>query len=126
MKGRIDKTLQGMQTYYDKLNIGYFESISEIKLFPIRSNTRQITGVSIFIRDCTEQKRSEDIIHQNQLLLSSINRNIKEGLCQSTPARGMIYVNQAFVEMFGFASEREALAMYTDNFMTMRAEEMNR
>ncbi|MFM2285433.1 MAG: hypothetical protein RLZZ543_930, partial [Bacteroidota bacterium] len=90
---RIDKALQGFQrTYYDKFQLGFYESISEVKLYPIRSNTRSITGVSVFIRDCTEQKRSEDIIHQNQLLLSSINRNIKEGLYRSTPARGMIYV----------------------------------
>jgi len=110
LKERIDKALQGIQrTYYDTINIGYYKSISELKLFPIRSSTRQITGVSVFVRDCTEQRRSEDIIHQNQLLLSSINRNIKEGLYRSTPARGMIYVNQAFVEMFGFASEKEAL-----------------
>ncbi len=111
MKDRIDKALLGQQrTYYDKINLGYYESISEIKFFPIRSNTRIISGVSIFVRDCTEQKKSEDIIHQNQLLLSSINRNIKEGLYRSTPSRGMIYVNQAFVEMFGFESESEALA----------------
>jgi len=110
MKDRIDKTLLGQQrTYYDKLNLGFYESISEIKFFPIRSSTRIVSGVSIFVRDCTEQKKSEDIIHQNQLLLSSINRNIKEGLYRSTPSRGMIYVNQAFVEMFGFASESEAL-----------------
>ncbi len=109
-KDRIDKALQGFQrTYYDKFQLGFYESISEVKLYPIRSNTRSISGVSVFVRDCTEQKRSEDIIHQNQLLLSSINRNIKEGLYRSTPARGMIYVNQAFVEMFGFESEEEAL-----------------
>ena len=109
-KERIDKALQGFQrTYYDKFQLGFYESISEIKLYPIRSSNRSISGVSIFVRDCTEQKRSEDIIHQNQLLLSSINRNIKEGLYRSTPSRGMIYVNQAFVEMFGFASEEQAI-----------------
>ena len=109
-KDRIDKALQGYQrTYYDKFQLGYYETISEVKLYPIKTDTRNVSGVSIFVRDCTEQRRSEDIIHQNQLLLSSINRNIKEGLYRSTPARGMIYVNQAFVEMFGFESESEAL-----------------
>lgn len=111
LKVRIDRALQGHQrTYYDTTNLGYYESISELKIFPIRSNTRNITGVSIFVRDCTEQKRSEDIIHQNQLLLSSINRNIKEGLYRSTPSKGMIYVNQAFVEMFGFEDEDDVLS----------------
>lgn len=116
LKVRIDRALQGQQrTYYDTTNLGYYESITEVKIFPIRSNTRNITGVSIFVRDCTEQKRSEDIIHQNQLLLSSINRNIKEGLYRSTPSKGMIYVNQAFVEMFGFEDEQDALSADSKN-----------
>jgi len=109
-KKRIDKALQGYQrTYYDRLNISFYESITEVKLYPIRSNTKKVVGVTIFSKDITEQKRSEELIQQNQQLLSSINRNIKEGLYRSTPTKGMVYVNQAFVEMFGFASEEEAI-----------------
>jgi PAS domain S-box-containing protein len=109
-KDRIDKALQGYQrTYYDRLNISFYESITEVKLYPIRSNSKKVVGVTIFSKDITEQKRSEELIQQNQQLLSSINRNIKEGLYRSTPAKGMVYVNQAFVEMFGFESEEEAI-----------------
>jgi PAS domain S-box-containing protein len=109
-KKRIDKALQGYQrTYYDRLNISFYESITEVKLYPIRSSNKKVVGVTIFSKDITEQKRSEELIQQNQQLLSSINRNIKEGLYRSTPAKGMIYVNQAFVEMFGFESEEEAI-----------------
>ncbi len=109
-KKRIDKALQGYQrTYYDRLNISFYESITEVKLYPIRSNAKKVVGVTIFSKDITEQKRSEELIQQNQQLLSSINRNIKEGLYRSTPEKGMVYVNQAFVEMFGFASEEEAI-----------------
>ncbi len=109
-KKRIDKALQGYQrTYYDRLNISFYESITEVKLYPIRSTNKKVVGVTIFSKDITEQKRSEELIQQNQQLLSSINRNIKEGLYRSTPTKGMVYVNQAFVEMFGFASEEEAI-----------------
>ena len=109
-KDRIDKALQGYQrTYYDRLNISFYESITEVKLYPIRSSNKKVVGVTIFSKDITEQKRSEELIQQNQQLLSSINRNIKEGLYRSTPAKGMVYVNQAFVEMFGFESEDEAI-----------------
>jgi PAS domain S-box-containing protein len=109
-KDRIDKALQGYQrTYYDRLNISFYESITEVKLYPIRSSNKKVVGVTIFSKDITEQKRSEELIQQNQQLLSSINRNIKEGLYRSTPAKGMVYVNQAFVEMFGFKSEDEAI-----------------
>jgi PAS domain S-box-containing protein len=78
-KDRIDKALQGYQrTYYDRLNISFYESITEVKLYPIRSSNKKVVGVTIFAKDITEQKRSEELIQQNQQLLSSINRNIKE------------------------------------------------
>jgi PAS domain S-box-containing protein len=110
LKDRLDKALQGMpRTYHDRFKIGLYESIVEVNLFPIRSSKGNIIGVSVYSRDCTEQKRSEGIIRENQNLLSSINRNIKEGLYRSTPNKGIIYVNQAFIEMFGYATEEEAI-----------------
>ena len=36
--------------------------------------------------------------------LASINRHISEGIYRSTPNDGLVYVNEAFAEMFGYAS----------------------
>jgi PAS domain-containing protein len=83
-------------------------SISEMSLFPIRSGN-SITGISVFIRDITEQKRTEEIIRDNQKLLASINKNINEGIYRSTPSKGIVYLNKAFVDLFGFESEEEAI-----------------
>jgi PAS domain S-box-containing protein len=44
-----------------------------------------------------ERERRED-------LLTSINRNVNEGLFRSTPDRGLLYVNSAFARMFGYDS----------------------
>ncbi len=49
-----------------------------------------------------ERERRED-------LLSSINRNVAEGLFRSTPERGLVYVNRAFATMFGYESPEEML-----------------
>jgi PAS domain S-box-containing protein len=108
-KERISKALNGTpRTYFDRIQIGFYESISEVKIYPIKSSTKKVVGVSVYSRDITEEKRTEELVKKNQQLLSSINRNIKEGLYRSTPEKGMIYVNQAFLDLFGFSSEEEA------------------
>ncbi|HWA56896.1 MAG TPA: ATP-binding protein [Gemmatimonadales bacterium] len=68
-----------------------------------------------------ERERRED-------LLASINRNLSEGLFRSTPDRGLIYVNQAFATMFGYASPEEMMqvppaTLYAD---PARREELKR
>jgi PAS domain S-box-containing protein len=115
---RIDKCVQGYQrTYYDRVSLGNYESISELKFYPIRNAFQQITGAAVFSVDITEQKQSEELIRRNQQLLTSINRNIKEGLFRTSNTQGTIYVNQAFIEMFGFENEHEARsANYSEFF----------
>jgi PAS domain S-box-containing protein len=56
------------------------------------------------LRDITIQKRAEDQLRISQRLLSSINRNISEGIYRSVPGRGFVYVNPAFLDLFGFNS----------------------
>jgi len=106
---RIEKALKGTpRTYFDRMQIGFYEQISEVKMYPIKSAHKKIMGVSVYSRDITEEKRTEEMVKKNQQLLSSINRNIKEGLYRSTPEKGMIYANQAFLDLFGFENEEEA------------------
>ncbi|MTI40705.1 PAS domain-containing sensor histidine kinase [Fulvivirga lutimaris] len=61
------------------------------------------------IRDITQQKIAEEKLRHSEEFLSSINRNIKEGLYRSSIDTGMIYVNSAFAEMFGYSSPKEVL-----------------
>jgi PAS domain S-box-containing protein len=110
MCDRIDKCIQGHpRTYYDRTNLGTYISIAEIKIYPIKNALHKVTGAAIFAIDITERKQTEETIKRNQQLLSSINRNIKEGLFRSSRDQGLIYVNKAFIEMFEFNGEAEAL-----------------
>lgn len=61
------------------------------------------------IRDITYQKMAEEKLKRSEEFLSSINRNIKEGLYRSTINKGMAYVNDAFAEIFGYGSAKEIL-----------------
>ncbi|MBI5431882.1 MAG: MASE1 domain-containing protein [Planctomycetes bacterium] len=49
-----------------------------------------------------DRERRED-------LLASITRDLNEGIFRTTPDRGLIYVNDAFVRMFGYDSAEELL-----------------
>jgi PAS domain S-box-containing protein len=61
------------------------------------------------IRDVTEERESRRQIYENKQLLQSINHNINEAIYRSELGKGMIYVNDAFVKMFGYQSSDEVL-----------------
>lgn len=116
LKDRFQKVLQGLhRTYFDTYHFSLFDTVNEVKYYPLRQNG-MVMGISVYSRDCTEQQKSQEALKQNQQLLESINRNIKEGIYRSTPNKGMVYVNQAFVDMFGFDSIEEAINTPSRNF----------
>ena len=45
--------------------------------------------------------------HESESILESINRNLREGLYRSTSDGEIIYVNDAFINIFGYNSEDE-------------------
>ena len=63
--------------------------------------------MSLFCEDITELRETQEAVEQNEQLLESINKSIKEGIFRSSPHRGIIYVNQAFAEMFGYEDVEE-------------------
>lgn len=49
-------------------------------------------------------------------VLESITDNVREGILRSNPDDGLLYVNRAFIDMFGYSSAEEVLATHPDNF----------
>jgi PAS domain S-box-containing protein len=87
----------------------------EISFNPIWSKNKEVTGFSVFIREITQQKESELTLERSQQLLASINDNIKEGIYRSNENGNLVYVNPAFVEIFGFDDEQELYSMPFSN-----------
>lgn len=63
------------------------------------------------IRDITVEKEAQEQLEESEQLLSSINLNIKEGIYRSSFKGGLLYVNDAFVEMFGYDSKEDVMAI---------------
>lgn len=68
------------------------------------------------VQDITEQKEATLKFHKSQQLLTSISNNVQEGFFRSTPANGLIYVNESYIKMFGYTSLEEILKVAPENF----------
>jgi len=62
------------------------------------------------MQDLTKRYKAQQALKQKEALLRSINSNLSEGVYRSRPETGLEYVNQAFVEMFGYDSAEEIMA----------------
>jgi PAS domain S-box-containing protein len=81
----------------------------------VRDPAGEIVATEGFIRDITSRKKAEDALRESQQLLSSITHNISEGIYRSTPEKGLIYVNESFVKIFGYDSVKEVLQLPSRN-----------
>jgi len=61
------------------------------------------------IRDITSEKKAREQLRESEQLLSSINLNIKEGIYRSSFKKGLQYINDAFIEMFGYENREDVL-----------------
>jgi PAS domain S-box-containing protein len=75
----------------------------------IRDEAGRLQGTTGTFRDITERKEAEQALRRNRELLSSINENVTEAIYRSKQEGGLVYVNQAFVRMFGYDSTEEVL-----------------
>lgn len=56
------------------------------------------------LQDVTERKELRETLRRQKELLSSVTDHISEGIFRATWADGIVYANQAFVDMFGYES----------------------
>lgn len=83
----------------------------QINLTPVTSVSGSAQTFTLFIRDISRTKAVEEESRYQRELLDSISYSIQEGLFRSSPQKGIMFVNKAFVEMFGYDSEEEVKAL---------------
>jgi PAS domain S-box-containing protein len=67
------------------------------------------------IRDISERKRTEQVLRESQQLLSSITRNISEAIFRRSINDELVFVNEAYVKIFGYDSAEEVRAVPVDS-----------
>ncbi|RMG75578.1 MAG: PAS domain S-box protein [Bacteroidetes bacterium] len=78
---------------------------------PMIGPEAEILGAFLVARDVTQQHLTLLQLREKEQMLSSINYSIQEGIFRSSPGVGILYVNKAFVEMFGYGSVEEVLSL---------------
>lgn len=89
------------------------------------------TGLSmmmgVILRQSTIRRSQKTKLHmaeseRDSTILQTISRNMEEAIFKSNRAQGFSFVNQAFANMFGYASKEELLATHPVNLYTSKAE----
>lgn len=68
------------------------------------------------IRDISERKHAENILRESQQLLASITGNITEAIFRRSLTEGLLFINDAYVKMFGYASAEETRNIPPEKF----------
>tara|TARA_R110002012_G_scaffold39425_3_gene109109 strand:- start:37014 stop:39254 length:2241 start_codon:yes stop_codon:yes gene_type:complete len=80
--------------------------VVDSKIFPVVFK-QEISGVACLTNDITDNYEAKERIKSSERILASVNKNISEAIYRSSHDRGLIFINDAFMKMFGFKSKDE-------------------
>jgi PAS domain S-box-containing protein len=83
----------------------------------MRLSSSELTALNDKLREELRLKIiAEETILYKENILRTINENLREAVFRSHIEGGLVYVNQAFVELFGYDSEEEVFKTPSENF----------
>jgi PAS domain S-box-containing protein len=105
---RINLALTGKEERYRDFyrENGKIIKVVDSKIFPVSVN-EDVNGVVCITDDITESYEAKERIKSNERIIASVNKNISEAIYRSSHDKGLIFVNEAFVKMFGFENKEE-------------------
>lgn len=95
--GFLNYTKQGRE-FWNELNVN--------PVFDEKGNIIRYISIE---NDVTELRELQEEASEYESMLQSINANIKQGIYRSTQEKGLSFVNQAFLDMFGYSSMEEVI-----------------
>ena len=78
---------------------------------PLRDETGTMQAALFIVNDITERTRAKQELAEREAQLRSINNHIAEGIYRAVPGEGLVYVNNAFADLFGYASPEAMKAL---------------
>lgn len=82
-----------------------------LRFRPHTNEKNELTELWFFCRDITKEEAALETVHKKQAMLESISNSVQEGIFRSSKEEGIIYVNQAFANMFGYDTTDEIMAV---------------
>lgn len=108
----LDKLFQTISNAYSD-----FEQDRDLMERAMDISSTELGEANRKAREEFEQKLiAQRIATEKEQILNSISDNVSEAIYRSTPDKGLIFVNRAFIELFRFASEEEALSTQSVDF----------
>ncbi len=88
----------------------------EVYSYPLRDSiANEITGVVEFVRDITERKRMETVLHESEERYRGIVEDLPALVCSFLPDSTIVFVNRAYCEYF----ERTPEELIGVSFLTL-------
>ncbi len=109
-----DRALRGESFSVEKEMQFHKESaFIDYRFHPIRSAEGKIIGVTVSGRDITERKQAEEALRKSEEKYRGLTENINLGIYRNTvgPEGKFIEANPAIIEMHGYKSKEEFLAI---------------
>ncbi|WP_296622488.1 PAS domain-containing sensor histidine kinase [Marivirga sp.] len=105
---RINLALNGTEKNYRDFHKENDKIVKVVdsKIFPVMVN-KYISGIVCLTDDITETFEAQERIKSNERIVASVNKNISEAIYRSSHDKGLIFINEAFVKMFGYESKEE-------------------
>ena len=90
------------------------EKVFENSLYPVLDNRRKVERIAIYVRDITEKKRLQAILHQTEEKYRNIYENAMEGIFQIDSDGRFISANPALARIHGYDSPEELMKNLKD------------
>lgn len=92
-----------------KYNSGSIQGWYRVIFNPLKNSSGEISSFVFSSLELTQLLETQQKLKTQETLLNSINQNIQEGIYRREVEGGIIYVNDAFAQMFGFDDSQDFL-----------------